>query len=172
MQDVNSATNVHHNLQGAVIPSSGAVGMRIQYPSIILLFHNLIARIARQFSFFYSHFSHCFILSIAIYFIFSVSLLTLRYIFEKPVWEKEGLRLPRSSPECERSSSSNHLPVARRGCISFLKHCTIGCIMLLLHASHSSSSHQHQHLFIYNTRICGKYFVCPFRYAGHACSNL
>ena len=32
MQDVNSATNVHHNLQGAVIPSSGSVGMRIQYP--------------------------------------------------------------------------------------------------------------------------------------------
>lgn len=31
-QDVNSATNVHHNLQGAVIPSSGSVGMRIQYP--------------------------------------------------------------------------------------------------------------------------------------------
>lgn len=32
MQDVNSATNVHHTLQGAVIPSSGSVGMRIQYP--------------------------------------------------------------------------------------------------------------------------------------------
>ncbi|KAL0857135.1 hypothetical protein Bca101_062289 [Brassica carinata] len=31
-EDVNSATNVHHNLQGAVIPSSGSVGMRIQYP--------------------------------------------------------------------------------------------------------------------------------------------
>lgn len=30
-EDVNSATNVHHNLQGAVIPSSGSVGMRIQY---------------------------------------------------------------------------------------------------------------------------------------------
>ncbi|XP_010259754.1 PREDICTED: cell wall integrity protein scw1 [Nelumbo nucifera] len=29
--DVNSATNVHHNLQGAVIPSSGRGGMRIQY---------------------------------------------------------------------------------------------------------------------------------------------
>ncbi|KAI3455700.1 hypothetical protein Pfo_012363 [Paulownia fortunei] len=32
-QDVNSATNVHHSLQGAVIPSSSSVGMRIQYPS-------------------------------------------------------------------------------------------------------------------------------------------
>ena len=32
LQDVNSATNVHHNLQGAVIPSSGSIGMRIQYP--------------------------------------------------------------------------------------------------------------------------------------------
>lgn len=32
LQDVNSATNVHHNLKGAVIPSSGSVGMRIQYP--------------------------------------------------------------------------------------------------------------------------------------------
>ncbi|XP_060206067.1 uncharacterized protein LOC132633578 isoform X2 [Lycium barbarum] len=31
LQDVNSATNVHHSLQGAVIPSSGSVGMRIQY---------------------------------------------------------------------------------------------------------------------------------------------
>ncbi|KAJ6892737.1 hypothetical protein NC651_025829 [Populus alba x Populus x berolinensis] len=31
-EDVNSATNVHHTLQGAVIPSSGSVGMRIQYP--------------------------------------------------------------------------------------------------------------------------------------------
>ncbi|KAG2391517.1 uncharacterized protein HKW66_Vig0127220 [Vigna angularis] len=31
-EDVNSATHVHHNLQGAVIPSSGSVGMRIQYP--------------------------------------------------------------------------------------------------------------------------------------------
>ncbi|XP_038718408.1 cell wall integrity protein scw1 isoform X2 [Tripterygium wilfordii] len=31
-EDVNSATNVHHSLQGAVIPSSGSVGMRIQYP--------------------------------------------------------------------------------------------------------------------------------------------
>ncbi|XP_010545616.1 PREDICTED: U2 small nuclear ribonucleoprotein B'' [Tarenaya hassleriana] len=30
-EDVNSATNVHHTLQGAVIPSSGSVGMRIQY---------------------------------------------------------------------------------------------------------------------------------------------
>lgn len=30
-EDVSSATNVHHNLQGAVIPSSGSVGMRIQY---------------------------------------------------------------------------------------------------------------------------------------------
>ncbi|XP_019198854.1 PREDICTED: RNA-binding protein with multiple splicing 2 [Ipomoea nil] len=30
-EDVQSATNVHHTLQGAVIPSSGAVGMRIQY---------------------------------------------------------------------------------------------------------------------------------------------
>ncbi|KAL8139276.1 hypothetical protein V2J09_005297 [Rumex salicifolius] len=31
-EDVNSAVAVHHNLQGAVIPSSGSVGMRIQYP--------------------------------------------------------------------------------------------------------------------------------------------
>ncbi|KAE8728707.1 Small nuclear ribonucleoprotein family protein [Hibiscus syriacus] len=30
-RDVNSASNVHHSLQGAVIPSSGSVGMRIQY---------------------------------------------------------------------------------------------------------------------------------------------
>lgn len=30
-EDVNSATNVHQTLQGAVIPSSGSVGMRIQY---------------------------------------------------------------------------------------------------------------------------------------------
>ncbi|XP_043709293.1 cell wall integrity protein scw1 [Telopea speciosissima] len=30
-EDVNSATNVHHKLQGAVIPSSGRGGMRIQY---------------------------------------------------------------------------------------------------------------------------------------------
>nr|XP_043617298.1 LOW QUALITY PROTEIN: cell wall integrity protein scw1 [Erigeron canadensis] len=30
-EDVNSATNVHHSLQGAVIPSSGSIGMRIQY---------------------------------------------------------------------------------------------------------------------------------------------
>lgn len=30
-EDMNSATNVHHSLQGAVIPSSGSVGMRIQY---------------------------------------------------------------------------------------------------------------------------------------------
>ncbi|PIM97887.1 RNA binding protein (contains RRM repeats) [Handroanthus impetiginosus] len=30
-EDVNSATNVHRSLQGAVIPSSGSVGMRIQY---------------------------------------------------------------------------------------------------------------------------------------------
>ncbi|XP_041000172.1 cell wall integrity protein scw1 [Juglans microcarpa x Juglans regia] len=30
-EDINSATNVHHSLQGAVIPSSGSVGMRIQY---------------------------------------------------------------------------------------------------------------------------------------------
>ncbi|XP_057967770.1 uncharacterized protein LOC131157548 [Malania oleifera] len=30
-EDVHSATNVHHSLQGAVIPSSGSVGMRIQY---------------------------------------------------------------------------------------------------------------------------------------------
>lgn len=29
---MNSATHVHHSLQGAVIPSSGSVGMRIQYP--------------------------------------------------------------------------------------------------------------------------------------------
>ncbi|KAE8664538.1 hypothetical protein F3Y22_tig00112759pilonHSYRG00020 [Hibiscus syriacus] len=31
LQDLNSASNVHHSLQGAVIPSSGSVGMRIQY---------------------------------------------------------------------------------------------------------------------------------------------
>ncbi|KMT03749.1 hypothetical protein BVRB_8g188970 [Beta vulgaris subsp. vulgaris] len=30
-EDLNSASLVHHNLQGAVIPSSGSVGMRIQY---------------------------------------------------------------------------------------------------------------------------------------------
>ncbi|XP_022723584.1 LOW QUALITY PROTEIN: RNA-binding protein with multiple splicing 2-like [Durio zibethinus] len=30
-EDVNTATNVHHSFQGAVIPSSGSVGMRIQY---------------------------------------------------------------------------------------------------------------------------------------------
>ncbi|TYH47601.1 hypothetical protein ES332_D10G009100v1 [Gossypium tomentosum] len=30
-EDVNSASNVHHSLQGAVIPSSGSIGMRIQY---------------------------------------------------------------------------------------------------------------------------------------------
>lgn len=30
-EDMNTATNVHHSLQGAVIPSSGSVGMRIQY---------------------------------------------------------------------------------------------------------------------------------------------
>ncbi|KAM7476158.1 hypothetical protein LguiB_023401 [Lonicera macranthoides] len=30
-EDVNTATNVHHSLQGAVIPSSGSIGMRIQY---------------------------------------------------------------------------------------------------------------------------------------------
>lgn len=34
-QDVNSATAVHHTLQGAVIPSSGRGGMRIQYPLLI-----------------------------------------------------------------------------------------------------------------------------------------
>ncbi|OAY82399.1 RNA-binding protein with multiple splicing 2 [Ananas comosus] len=32
--DMNTAAAVHHNLQGAVIPSSGRGGMRIQYPSI------------------------------------------------------------------------------------------------------------------------------------------
>ncbi|XP_073144183.1 uncharacterized protein [Henckelia pumila] len=31
-EDVNSAAHVHHSFQGAVIPSSGSVGMRIQYP--------------------------------------------------------------------------------------------------------------------------------------------
>lgn len=51
---------------------------------------------------------------------FGVFLLTLRYIFEKPVWEKEGLSLPSSSPKCEWRPSCNYLPVARRGCISFL----------------------------------------------------
>ncbi|XP_050228270.1 uncharacterized protein LOC126677614 [Mercurialis annua] len=30
-EDMNSATNVHRSLQGAVIPSSGSIGMRIQY---------------------------------------------------------------------------------------------------------------------------------------------
>lgn len=30
-EDVHSAANVHHSFQGAVIPSSGSVGMRIQY---------------------------------------------------------------------------------------------------------------------------------------------
>ncbi|XP_058226981.1 uncharacterized protein LOC131335572 [Rhododendron vialii] len=30
-EDVNSATNVHHALQGAVIPSSSSIGMRIQF---------------------------------------------------------------------------------------------------------------------------------------------
>ncbi|VFQ63376.1 unnamed protein product [Cuscuta campestris] len=36
-EDVQSATNVHQTLQGAVIPSSGSVGMRIQYPCPIYL---------------------------------------------------------------------------------------------------------------------------------------
>ncbi|GAB2268679.1 hypothetical protein Dimus_003630 [Dionaea muscipula] len=36
-EDVNSAANVHHSLQGAVIPSSGSVGMRIQYPFTFLI---------------------------------------------------------------------------------------------------------------------------------------
>ena len=30
-EDLTSATNVHQNLQGDVIPSSGSIGMRIQY---------------------------------------------------------------------------------------------------------------------------------------------
>ncbi|KAJ7962703.1 RNA-binding protein with multiple splicing [Quillaja saponaria] len=38
-EDLNSASNVHHNLQGAVIPSSGSVGMRIQYPFSFSHFH-------------------------------------------------------------------------------------------------------------------------------------
>ncbi|KAG2720841.1 hypothetical protein I3760_02G052800 [Carya illinoinensis] len=38
-EDINSATNVHHSLQGAVIPSSGSVGMRIQYPYNVLSLH-------------------------------------------------------------------------------------------------------------------------------------
>ncbi|KAK6118720.1 hypothetical protein DH2020_047525 [Rehmannia glutinosa] len=41
-EDLNSATNVHRSLQGAVIPSSGSVGMRIQYPSAFMVFHVLI----------------------------------------------------------------------------------------------------------------------------------
>ncbi|KAG9455983.1 hypothetical protein H6P81_000491 [Aristolochia fimbriata] len=35
-EDVNSASTVHQNLQGAVLPSSGRGGMRIQYPYMIL----------------------------------------------------------------------------------------------------------------------------------------
>ncbi|CAA6672214.1 unnamed protein product [Spirodela intermedia] len=37
-EDVNSATVVHQNLQGAVLPSSGRGGMRIQYPFICPFF--------------------------------------------------------------------------------------------------------------------------------------
>lgn len=59
------------------------------------------------------------ILIITIHFMFDVFSLTLRYILKKPVWEKEGQPLPIYSPKCERSSS-NYLPVARRGCILFL----------------------------------------------------
>ncbi|KAK1608660.1 hypothetical protein QYE76_032333 [Lolium multiflorum] len=39
-EDVGSASAVHHTLQGAVIPSSGRGGMRIQYP---LLVYNLVS---------------------------------------------------------------------------------------------------------------------------------
>ncbi|KAG6395626.1 hypothetical protein SASPL_141749 [Salvia splendens] len=54
-EDVNSATNVHHTLQGAVIPSSGAVGMRIQYPSVFVFFHNLLAYNIRKMYSIYIH---------------------------------------------------------------------------------------------------------------------
>lgn len=37
LQDINSATAVHQNLQGAVLPSSGRGGLRIQYPFCMLI---------------------------------------------------------------------------------------------------------------------------------------
>jgi hypothetical protein len=37
---VSTASAVHHTLQGAVIPSSGRGGMRIQYP--LLVYNNLV----------------------------------------------------------------------------------------------------------------------------------
>lgn len=39
LQNVSAASAVHHTLQGAVVPSSGRGGMRIQYP---LLVYNLV----------------------------------------------------------------------------------------------------------------------------------
>ncbi|CAL9221719.1 unnamed protein product [Arabidopsis halleri] len=49
-EDVNSATNVHHNLQGAVIPSSGSIGMRIQYP--LYTYYSLCLKEGGGYSFF------------------------------------------------------------------------------------------------------------------------
>ncbi|KAF6149057.1 hypothetical protein GIB67_018635 [Kingdonia uniflora] len=47
--DLSSAINVHQSLQGAVIPSSGRGGMRIQYPSILPLhfYYYITKRIRR-----------------------------------------------------------------------------------------------------------------------------
>jgi hypothetical protein len=49
-QDVNAATAVHHTLQGAVIPSSGRGGMRIQYPLPFFLKKSLISYLSYQVS--------------------------------------------------------------------------------------------------------------------------
>ena len=145
--------------------------MRIQYPFFFVFFHNLLA---------YNIGNVLYLHSSIIY--ICVFPLTLRYIFEKSVREKEGLSLPNSSPKCEWSSSCNQLPVAWRGCISFLKprqlqalfdrmhHAAVARIPFII-SSTSASLHLYTYLYIYMWMHSVENILSihlESRYTGHA----
>ncbi|WMV22565.1 hypothetical protein MTR67_015950 [Solanum verrucosum] len=140
-EDVNSATNVHHSLQGAVIPSSGSVGMRIQYPFFLFscLIYGLLELDVSVILFTLFLPLYCFSgLSLTVYLIV--------YIFKESIWEKEGLWPPSCCPQCKWSSSTSDILVAAGDVFCSLCSAKYKCIMQLLHASLLSSSHEHYHL--------------------------
>lgn len=129
---MNSATNVHHNLQGAVIPSSGSVGMRIQYPfliSIVMVSFCIMVAIYFGATFFYYlnflllsrsfyliafAFVCMYVVQFLLYRLNMVHLLNLtsKYIFKESIWKKKGF-WPCNCFSCGKwSTNCPDLPVA------------------------------------------------------------
>lgn len=162
LQDVNSATNVHHNLQGAVIPSSGSIGMRIQYP--LYTYYSLCLFIFLQ----KKNYLLIFYYSMPSSFFFSVWFsLTQWYIFKESIWEEKGRwRLFfLSFSECKWSPRSSDISVGLEGgrTLFLIYNCTNRMHLAgSPHCIHFHSQHfKHQHCFFV---MCWMHIVWPHQH--------